>query len=119
MGLIGNPPAKSGSTPLPHNLSEILARASQTLDGPEQLKELIAAVTLEPRAAIDRIEQEIGWLRELLANREQTLLEEIDQHANLSKEAVHGMGVVQKALSQIGDAFNAAMRPIPDTPKAK
>jgi len=115
MGLIGNGRAKSESTPLPHSVSGILTRASQTLDGPQQLKELIAAVTLEPRAAINRIEQEIGWLRELLADREQTLVEAIDQHANLSKEAVRGMGVVQKALSQIGDAFNAAMRPIPDT----
>jgi hypothetical protein len=38
---------------------------------------------------------------------------DIDQHASLSKEAVHGMGVVRKALEQIRDAFNAAIRPTP------
>jgi hypothetical protein len=41
------------------------------------------------------------------------LVEAIDEHTNLSKEAVHGLGVVRKAVGQIRDAFNAAMRPTP------
>ena len=95
------------------DFSQILARASQTPDDPRRLKEIIAGITQEPRAAINQIEQEIGSLRDKLAMREQMLFEAIDDHANLSKEAVHGLGVVRKALGQIRDAFNAAMRPAP------
>src|SRR5215211_5829623 len=95
------------------NLSEILTRASQTPDGAQRLKEMLASMTREPRAAISEIEQEIGLLRDLIAEREQMLVEAIDQHANLSKEAVRGMGVVRQALAQIRDAFNVAMRPMP------
>ena len=99
--------------PQPDNLSEILTRASQTPDGVQRLKEMVASITREPRTAINEIEQEIGSLRDLIAVREQVLVEAIDQHANLSKEAVRGMGVVRQALAQIRDAFNAAMRPTP------
>jgi hypothetical protein len=74
---------------------------------------MVAGMTREPRAAINEIEQEIGLLKDLIAEREQMLIEAIDQHASLSKEAVHGMGVVRKALEQIRDAFNAAIRPTP------
>jgi len=95
------------------NLSEILTRASQAPDGAQRLKEMVAGMTREPRAAISEIEQEIGLLRDLIAEREQMLVEAIDQHANLSKEAVRGMGVVRQALAQIRDAFNVAMRPMP------
>ena len=95
------------------NLSEILTRASQAPDGTRRLKEMVANMTREPRAAISEIEQEIGLLRDLIAEREQMLVEAIDQHANLSTEAVRGMGVVRKALAQIRDAFNAAIRPMP------
>jgi hypothetical protein len=95
------------------NLPEILTRVSQTPGGTLQLKEIVAGITREPRAAINEIEQEIDSLRDLIAVREQTLVEAIDQHANLSKEAVRGMGVVRQALAQIRDAFNAAMRPTP------
>jgi hypothetical protein len=95
------------------SLSEILTRASQIPDGAQRLKEMVAGMTREPRAAINEIEQEIGLLRNLIAEREQMLVEAIDQHANLSTEAVRGMGVVRKALAQIRDAFNAAMRPMP------
>jgi hypothetical protein len=94
------------------NLPEIL-RVSQTPDGTLRLKEIVAGITREPRAAINEIEQEIDSLRDLIAVREQTLVEAIDQHANLSEEAVRGMGVVRQALAQIRDAFNAAMRPTP------
>ena len=101
--------------PRPHrdNLSEILARASKSPDGTQQLKEIVAGITLEPRAAIEEIEQEIASLRGQIAVREQTLVEAIGQHANLSKEAVRGMGVVRQALAQIRDAFDAAMPPTP------
>jgi hypothetical protein len=95
------------------NLPEILTRVSQTPDDTRRLKEMVAGMTREPRAAINEIEQEIGSLRDLIAVREQTLVEAIDQHASLSKEAVRGMGVVRQALAQIRDAFNAAMRPTP------
>ena len=95
------------------DLSQILTRASQTPDGAQRVKEMLASMTREPRAAISEIEQEIGLLRDLIAEREQVLVEAIDQHANLSQEAVRGMGVVRKALAQIRDAFNAAMRPTP------
>jgi hypothetical protein len=95
------------------NLPEILTRVSQTPDGTLRLKEIVAGITREPRAAINEIEQEIDSLRDLIAVREQTLVEAIDQHANLSKEAVRGMGVVRQALAQIRDAFNAAMCPTP------
>src|SRR5215216_2844215 len=74
---------------------------------------MLAGMTWEPRAAINDIEQEIGLLRDRIAEREQVLVEAIDQHANLSKEAVRGMGVVRQAVAQIRDAFNVAMRPIP------
>jgi Glu-tRNA(Gln) amidotransferase subunit E-like FAD-binding protein len=133
MGMMSNGRGKYGSTLVPSviakqqreptrdnderpqvdNLSEILSRASHTLDGAQRLKEMLASMTREPRAAITEIEQEIGLLRDLIAEREQVLVEAIDQHANLSKEAVHGMGVVRKALAQIRDAFNAAIRPMP------
>jgi uncharacterized membrane protein YccC len=99
------------------NLSEILTRASQTPDGVQRLKETVASITREPRTAINEIEQEIASLRDLIAVREQLLVEAIDQHANLSKEAVRGMGVVRQALAQIRDAFNAAMRPTPTLDK--
>jgi hypothetical protein len=72
---------------------------------------MVAGMTREPRAAINEIEREIGLLRDLIAEREQMLVEAIDRHANLSKEAVRG--VVRQALAQIRDAFNAAMRPTP------
>jgi uncharacterized membrane protein YccC len=74
---------------------------------------MVTGMTREPRAAISEIEQEIGSLRGLIAVREQTLVEAIDQHASLSKEAVRRMGVVCQALAQIRDAFNAAMHPTP------
>jgi hypothetical protein len=74
---------------------------------------MVTGMIRGPRAAINEIEQEIGSLRDLIAVREQTLAEAIDQHANLSKEAVRGMGVVCQALAEIRDAFNAAMRPTP------
>lgn len=95
------------------NLSEILTRASQAPDSIQRLKEMVANVTREPRAAINEIEQEIGSLRDLISVREQVLVEAIDEHANLSKETVRGMGVVRQALAQIRDAFNSAMRPTP------
>ena len=95
------------------DLSQILTRASQTPDGAQRVKEMLASMTREPRAAISEIEQEIGLLRDLIAEREQMLVEAIDQHANLSTEAVRGMGVVRKALAQIRVAFNAAIRPMP------
>jgi hypothetical protein len=94
-------------------LSDILTRASQTPGSTQQIKEIVASITREPRAAINEIEQEIASLRDLIAVREQTLVEAIDQHANLSKEAVHGMGVVRQALAQIRAAFKAAMPPTP------
>jgi len=97
-------------SPQHDDLSRILARASQTPDDDRRLKELIAGVTQEPRAAINHIEQEIGSLREMMAMREQALFEAIDEHTKLSKEAVHGLGVVRKALWQIRDAFKAASR---------
>jgi hypothetical protein len=106
-------PREFGDRPQRDNLSEILTRASQTPDDTQRLKEMVASMTREPRAAINEIEQEIGSLRDLIAVREQTLVEAIDQHASLSKEAVRGMGVVRQALAQIRDAFNAAMRPTP------
>ena len=95
------------------SLSDIVTRANQTPDGTQRLKEIVAGITREPRAAIKEIEQEIASLRDLIAVREQTLVEAIDQHANLSKEAVHGMGVVRQALAQIRTAFKAAMPPTP------
>jgi hypothetical protein len=49
----------------------------------------------------------------MIAVREQMLVEAIDQHATLSKEAVREIGVVRQALAQIRDAFNTAMRPTP------
>ena len=107
------PTRDNDERPQVDNISEILSRASHTLDGAQRLKEMIASMTREPRAAISEIEKEIGFLRDLIAEREQVLVEAIDQHANLSKEAVHGMGVVRKALVQIRDAFNSAMRPTP------
>jgi hypothetical protein len=134
MRLNGNGQAKYDSAPMPplttnhqrelvqrefdeqrqrDNLPEILTRVSQTPDGTQRLKEIVAGITREPRAAINEIEHEIDSLRDLIAVREQTLVEAIDQHANLSKEAVRGMGVVRQALAQIRDAFNAAMRPTP------
>jgi hypothetical protein len=135
MALIGNGRAKYDAPPVPRlmskeqselaaprdpdgrphrdGISEILPRVSQTRDGTQQLKEIVAAVTQEPRAAINAIEQEIGSLRDMIAVREQILVEAIDQHATLSKEAVRGIGVVRQALAQIRDAFNAAMRPTP------
>src|SRR5215217_5555832 len=104
-------PGDLDERPQPDGVSEILARVSQTPAGTQPLKGIIASITQEPRVAINRIEQEIGSLRELIAEREQMLIEAIDQHANLSTEAVRGMGVVRKALAQIRDAFNAALRP--------
>jgi hypothetical protein len=95
------------------SLSDILTRANRPPDGTQRLKEIVAGITREPRAAIREIEQEIASLSDLIAVREQTLVEAIDQHANLSKEAVHGIGVVRQALGQIRAAFNAAMRPTP------
>jgi hypothetical protein len=96
-------------------LSRILARASQSsLDerplNDRQLKEMVAAITQEPRAAINQIEEEIGSLREMMAARERMLIEAIADHSRLSKEAVHGLDVVRKALGQIRDAFKAATR---------
>jgi hypothetical protein len=135
MGLIGNGRARDEAAPMPHlifkqqseravsrdlneppqrdGLSAILTRASQTRDGTDRLKKIVAGMTQEPRAAINQIEQEIGSLRDAMAMREQVLLEAIDQHANLSEEAVRGMGVLRQALAQIRDAFNAAMHPTP------
>lgn len=95
-------------SPQREDLSHILARASQDPDDDRRLKELIAGLTQEPRAAINQIEQEIGSLREMMATREQALFEAIDEHKKLSKQAVHGLGVVRKALGQIRDAFRAA-----------
>ena len=99
--------------PQRNKLSDILTRASQTPGSTQRIKEIVASITREPRAAINEIEQEIASLRDLIAVREQTLVEAIDQHANLSKEAVHGMGVVRQALAQIRTAFKAAMPPTP------
>jgi len=99
--------------PLRDDLSHILARASQSPDHSQRLKEILAGITQEPRAAINQIEQEITSLRDMMAWREQMLVEAIDEHTNLSKEAVHGLGVVRKALGQIRDAFKAASRPTP------
>jgi len=96
-------------------LSEISSRASHAVEGTQRLKEIISGIAKEPRAAINEIEDEIGLLRALIAEREQTLIEAVEQHANLSKEAVHGIGVVRRALSQIRDAFNATIRPMPGT----
>jgi hypothetical protein len=95
-------------SPQREDLSHILARASQDPHDHRRLKELIAGLTQEPRAAINHIEQEIGSLRDMMAVREQVLFEAIDEHSKLSKEAVHGLGVVRKALGQIRDAFKAA-----------
>ena len=136
MALIGNGRAKYDLPPVPRptrreqpelaapgdldgrpqrdGVSEILARVSQTPAGTQQLKEMVAGMTQEPRAAINTIEQEIGSLRDMIAAREQMLVEAIDQHANLSKEAVRGIGVVRQALVQIRHAFNAAMQPTPE-----
>jgi hypothetical protein len=94
------------------NLPESPSLTTQVPDGAQRLKEMLVGLTREPRAAIKDIEQEIGLLRDRIAEREQVLVEAIDQHANLSREAVHGMGVVRQALAQIRDAFNAAMRPM-------
>jgi hypothetical protein len=91
---------------------EIAPRTSQASDVIQRLKEMLVSLTREPRGAINEIEQEIGLLKDRIAEREQVLVEAIDQHANLSKEAVHGMAVVRKALAQIRDAFNAAMAPV-------
>ena len=91
-------------------LSRILARTSQSPFDDRQLKEMLAAITREPRAAIHQIEQEIGSLREMMAARERMLVEAIADHSRLSKEAVHGLDVVRKALGQIRDAFKAATR---------
>jgi hypothetical protein len=95
------------------SLPEIPTRTSQSPDAVQRLKELLASMTWEPRAAINDIEQEIGSLRDRIAEREQVLVEAIDQHASLSKEAVRGMGMVRKAVAQIRDAFNVAMAPTP------
>jgi archaellum component FlaC len=134
MGIIGNGRLRQEAEPMPpsptdqqreaelrepegrsprNDLSGILARVSQTPDDTGRLKETIGGITQEPRAAINQIEQEISSLRDLMALREQMLLEAIDEHTNLSKEAVHGLGVVRKALGQIRDAFDATMRQIP------
>ena len=130
MGIVANARAKSESNYVPsliakqqrepardadersqvENVSEMPTPMSQN---PARLKEMLASMTWAPRAAINDIEQEIGLMRDLIAEREQALVEAIDQHANLSDEAVRGMGVVRKALAQIRDAFNAAMRPTP------
>jgi hypothetical protein len=107
------PALDNDGPPQVDSLSEILSGASHVRDGAHRLKEMVAGMTREPRAAINEIEQEIGLLKDLIAEREQMLIEAIDQHASLSKEAVHGMGVVRKALEQIRDAFNAAIRPTP------
>jgi hypothetical protein len=95
------------------NLPEIPTRTNQGPDAAQRIKEMLASMAWEPRAAINDIEQEIGSLRDRIAEREQVLVEAIDQHANLSKEAVRGMGVVRKAVAQIRDAFNVAMAPTP------
>jgi hypothetical protein len=131
MGLIGNGRLRTEAEPLAHfNIQpqrEAVARDPEErsrreddlhLSRPEspddaRVKEIIAGITQEPRAAINQIEQEIGSLRDMIAVREQMLVEAIDEHRNLSKEAVRGLGVVRKALGQIRDAFNAAMRPTP------
>ena len=126
MGLMENGRAKYDPTPVPR-LREIglqrefeerssrkdLVDAREGTEGTKRLKEMVEGMTREPRAAIDAIEREIGSLRDLIAEREQMLVEAIDQHANLSTEAVRGMDVVRKALAQIRDAFNAAIRPMP------
>jgi hypothetical protein len=39
--------------------------------------DMVAGMTREPRAAINKIEQEIGLLRDLIAEREQMLVEAI------------------------------------------
>jgi hypothetical protein len=117
--VVSRPPRELGfpldvdGRPPRDNLSDILNRASNATDGSQRLKEIITGITQEPRAAMNQIEQEIGSLRDMIAVREQMLAEAIDQHATLSKEAVHGLGVVRKAVGQIRDAFNAAMRPTP------
>lgn len=133
MGMISNARAKSESTFVAslvarqqrepardadgrsqvENPVEIPARISHAADGAQRLKELLASLTWEPRAAINEIEQEIGLLRDRIAEREQVLIEAIDQHDSLSKEAVRGMGVVRKAVAQIRDAFNVATHPLP------
>jgi hypothetical protein len=133
MGIISNARTKSDGTFVPslvtkqrrepahdadgHSLAEnpveIPARTSLAPDAAQRLKELLASITWEPRAAINDIEQEIGLLRDRIAEREQVLVEAIDQHASLSSEAVHGMGVVRKAVAQIRDAFNVAAHPMP------
>jgi hypothetical protein len=92
------------------SLAEIPTRTNQ--DVVQRLKEMLVGLTSEPRAAINDIEKEVGLMRDRIAEREQVLVDAIDQHANLSREAVHGMEVVRKALAQIRDAFNAAMRPM-------
>jgi hypothetical protein len=136
MALLGNGRAKHEPEPLPRlvtkqrelapppdldgrprdHLSEILARAGQTADGSQRLKEILTGMTQDPRAAINQIEQEIASLRDMLSARELALAEAIDEHGKLSKEAVHGLGVVRKAVGQIRDAFAAAIRstPLPD-----
>jgi hypothetical protein len=134
MGMIGNGRAKSDLAFTPsivarqqrdaiindderpeiEKLGEIAVRASQASDVVHRLKEMLVSLTREPRAAISDLEQEIGLLKDRIAEREQVLVQAIDQHANLSKEAVHGMGVVRKALAQIRDAYKAAMLPVTD-----
>jgi hypothetical protein len=94
-------------------VSNIGPRAPRAPDGTQQVKDMVAALTREPRAAIEGIEREIGALRDMLTVREQVLVEAIEQHAALSSEAVHGMGVVRQAIEQIRDAFHHAMRPMP------
>ena len=131
MGLMGNGRAKYDATPVPR-LREIgLQReldersspknlldggGSQVPDETKRLKEILAGTTREPRAAIDEIEREISSLRDLINSREQMLVDAIDQHAHLSREAVHGMTLLRQALGQIRDAFNAAMHfpPMPN-----
>jgi Mg2+ and Co2+ transporter CorA len=131
MGWIGNGRLRAEAETLPHFDTqphhEAVARDQEErlrredllhLSQPEsqddaRLKEIIASITQEPRAAINQIEQEIGSLRDMITVREQMLVEAIDEHRNLSKEAVRGLGAVRKALGQIRDAFNAAMRPTP------
>jgi hypothetical protein len=93
-------------------LSDILARA-EIPDSAERLREIVAEMTQEPRSAIKQIEEEIGALRDMMAVREQVLIEAIVEHAAASKEAVRGMGVVRNALAQIRNAFDVAMRPAP------
>jgi hypothetical protein len=134
MGLMGNGRAKHEPPPMPRlvpkplgeatlprdfdelpqrdALSDILARA-EIPGGADRLKEIVAEMIQEPRGAIKHIEEEIGSLRDMLSVREQMLVEAIEEHATLSKEAVRGMGVVRNALAQIRNAFNVAMRPTP------